>query len=405
MKIRFALLCMLCLCLLLTGCMRIPPQEETGPSETVPSDTSSGMTAPSVTIPSANGEWGKGESPVPDLRVGIDRGSMICTANGENGVYFMSEDFIYYLDDGSDHLVPLCGRPDCTHKTADCNAYVFEGEQMTVYGDHLYVSSGNRSTQKSELIRMDLDGSNHVTVLNLLDFAIKQGGNIAVCDLFTDKYALIEVRKLEETTTGTMTTATYRFMALYYYAMDGSMDEPQLCKSKGMLKNCGDTVLCLSDDYPEIAELCYCSWDPETDTMTYLMPQPGYAGYCDDEAAYYHKDGAVYKYTHATGTEEVMAETGLEGRYVLNAFPDCFVLGSGYDVMDPDLYIYNWEFQLVDMIELPFASDNVGSYLVSETEDRLIFVTEIGPDPLPAYYLSKSELGTGTAELHPLTVY
>ena len=69
--------------------------------------------------------------------------------------------------------------------------------------------------------------------------------------------------------------------------------------------------------------------------------------------------------TYATQSEEVMVDTGLEGKYYLFVFPDCMVVASSGIGNAPDnqLYIYNWAYELVDVVRVPNVT-NVRSIVV-----------------------------------------
>ena len=74
----------------------------------------------------------------------------------EGSVYYtILNSWIFYYDRESDTSGILCGKPECAHKDASCNAYA--GNMMgciQVYDGQLYWLSG------STLYRMDLDGTN-----------------------------------------------------------------------------------------------------------------------------------------------------------------------------------------------------------------------------------------------------
>lgn len=122
-------------------------------------------------------DWMAGESPVPTIRTGINRqglgsSSFECT---DSGVYFVCtnyltdhQTFILYGDHGSDTLIKLCGRADCTHSDNECNAYLYGATQICYYDGYLYADSGSSVAPK--IIRMDLDGTNRVTVLDTNTF-------------------------------------------------------------------------------------------------------------------------------------------------------------------------------------------------------------------------------------------
>ena len=98
-----------------------------------------------------------------------------------------------------------------------------------------------------------------------------------------------------------------------------------------------------------------------------------------------------------------MVETGLEGNYYLFSFPDCMVVASRVGQTDRNLYIYNWAFELVDTIKVSYEStSSVKFLLIAETAERFILASERYDSP--AYYVNKSELGTGEVKIHPFKI-
>ena len=78
-----------------------------------------------------------------DYPIGFNGGaSGPFVAPTENGYYFLGGRHLYYMD--KDSLSPqiLCNRPECTHKTADCNALFFyeQAPFIQYYEGRLYVS-------------------------------------------------------------------------------------------------------------------------------------------------------------------------------------------------------------------------------------------------------------------------
>ncbi len=98
-----------------------------------------------------------------------------------------------------------------------------------------------------------------------------------------------------------------------------------------------------------------------------------------------------------------MVQTGLSGDYLLNVFPDCMVLASREEKenADKNLYFYNWEYELIETVEIPFANTSkrcTERMVLTETADCLILTGSSGF--FPQYYINKSELGTGNATIH-----
>lgn len=399
MKMRSLFAIFIVLSILLAGCRK----EEGSANATRPPDVE----------PTAVYDWMAGESPVPNRRMGIVRFGVntVPHAVSPNGVYFRVAErgkapYIMYMDHGSDTIIPLCGRPDCSHDDPDCNAYVDGGSQLTYYDGYLYVMSGDGSEEKAELLRMDPDGSNRVAVLDLLAFAKKNGGDYIHCDMISNGICFLRTCHWVEYDTGDSNSTGIKGESLnyYIYRLDGSMDAPVLMKpGTWVLYNCGDVMLAYSSleakNGGEYGSLW--SWDPDKDERTYLTDHPGSTGYFDDEAGYYFKNGTICRLTYATQTEEVFVDTGLAGNYVLLSFPECMVLASREDDPDADdnLYFYNWAFELVDTVKIEFPhSVQTEWMIIAETAERIILSN--GSDTFPRYYIDKSELGSGNVKVH-----
>lgn len=403
MKVRNLFMICLVGCLLFTGCQTMPSFKETVPAEnTKPQENTNHQ----GNVYIGTSDWVRGESPVPNRRMGLDRNSPVNIANGENGVYIMKNEYVYYLDDGMDILIPLCGRPDCSHNSSDCNAYVRDGGFITFYDGYLYAFSGSFSEESCEIIRIDPDGSNHVSLIDLLEFAHGIGGDYARCWFMTEGYCFFGVVEMVEVDDGDGSDVTQHLqgenIGNFYYKIDGSAGEPKRKTVQeelplGQIYSCGNTILAFSNVPQNGGEYgSYWEWHPETDTYTYLMDMPPSSGYFDDTAGYYHKDGAICRYTYATGKEEIMAQTGLSGKYHLRAFPDSIVLFTSSEE-DFTLYFYNWEYELVEAVSVDGYGQYVESILIGETADRYLLSGKGG-----YHYISKSELGLGNTEIHPI---
>lgn len=377
------------------------------------------------TEPTAVYDWMAGESPVLNQRMGIIRAGVNNAgyAIAPNGVYFMCSmdasdvtgeivSYLLYSDYGSDTVIKLCGRPDCDHKNEDCNAYFENGCNICYYNGYLYTTESNGSNSSGApcvLYRMDTDGSNRVVVFDFTRFAKENEADFATCSMIDSGICYITTHIWIKTENEDGTTSLYSEPVAYYlYKLDGAMEEPQLTKAEcGPLYHCGDVFLALMSGAQNGGyngyDFSYGDWDPETDTVTYLTDHPGIAGFYGREYGYYFRDGAVIRLNYETREEERLIETGLDGDYSAKFFPDCIVVvskGMGVNT-DNQIYIYNWNYELVDTVELPFGEIVYHRTLIAETAERLIFSTDIStPTPLPMYYIEKSELGTGKAKIH-----
>ena len=358
--------------------------------------------------------WTDGKSPVPNERVGLVRAgaNRVYHAVSPSGVYFLdivdeSDSYIVYADDGSDTFIKLCGRPDCTHNTADCNAYVSSGCALSYYGGYLYVGSGDSSlSREAKLIRMDPDGSNHVTVMDLNKFAKENGGDFARCDIITDGFCLFTVLGWKVVSQGPdHTEQKTTSKGKYYYKLDGSMKVPERANIDGLAcYNCGDAFLVHNPTPVEGSKYgSYYDWDPDTNSASFLTPHPGQPGWYGEDEGYYFQDGYIYRRTYAANKTEPMVDTGLEGSYLLAAFPDCLILVSNDSkATDNNLYFYNWSFELIETVSVPNPYSQRTNFLMcAETAERIFLTTSL--EGIPTSYINKSELGTGKVTIHKFT--
>ena len=64
----------------------------------------------------------------------------------------------------------------------------------------------------------------------------------------------------------------------------------------------------------------------------------------------------------------------------------------------PTLYIYSWDFELLEKVEMPHPVKSGRTICSAETEDRLILAAQLFG---VQYYIEKSDIGTGNVEIHP----
>lgn len=400
--------------LLLTGCQNeITPPLGSSPSNVGTSDA----TRPEDIEPTEVYGWTNGESPVPDLRIGYVRAgvNLVDHAVSPTGIYFIQkpygrsgDSYIIYADNGSNTFIKLCGRPDCTHVGSDCNAYVYEGSNLCYQNGYLYVVSGGGQLGESScrLLRMDPNGTNRVTVLDMTAYVKERGANSAECDLISDGMCLFSGYEWE-TTPGEQPDSfatNPKHTGYYCYKLDGSMKEPEDGHPGGLAcYNCGEVFLSYLPVSVNGGEYgSYYEWDTETNTYTFLTDHPGEPGWFGREQGFYYKDGAICRLTYATQTEEIMVRTGLEGDYNASFFPDCIVVGA-YDksIADSNLYIYDWSFNLLETVEITRGASRLINTVIAETAERLILTS--GNGDVPQYYINKADFGTGNVEIHEFT--
>lgn len=365
----------LALLLLLTGCSA-PEEVQTGTDHTVQYD------------------WMAGTSPVSADRTGGRNNAIGQVNNGfectDTGCYWMcSPGYLFYSDHGSDEVILLCGRPDCAHDNQKCNAYFDKGYNVCWYDGHLFVLSG------SNLIRLDPDGSDRETVLKPKEVLEDGGHGLWAAVVWNDMYS-INVYLLDEDGN--------EYMRQYCTKLDSDFSSMTEISVWTPAATDGDHYIVM-DDARRYLQL----WDPETDELTDLTPEHG-MGFYGAEECWYIEDGIVYRNVYATGETTAMLDTGLEGSLALLCFNDCFIVANaveaGVELVHPDeqvLRIYNWNMELVNVVELDYPNATVPfDPVCGESAERIYLSDSL--DNVPRYYIEKSELGGENVELHPLTL-
>ena len=144
----------------------------------------------------------------------------------DEAVYCLSGDaqsgeVLYFSDKEYKCWMPLCSKPDCSHRTQDCNAR-FEGQLLGgvwLWGQNIYYTIADTAdVVHPQLWRMELDGSKHQIVLKF-DLTPKEGrlpSESSDC-FFHDRYAVLSY-------TGTDAEVTKQ----YHWIADLSVDPPEL---------------------------------------------------------------------------------------------------------------------------------------------------------------------------------
>ncbi len=378
------------------------------------------------TEPTETYNWMAGESPVSANRMGLIRAGVNHAdyTIAPNGVYFMYNtgsstmsgmfiSYVMYSDYGSDTVIKLCGRADCDHSDADCNAYFENGCNICYHNGYLYATNSNGIEYDCVLYRLDVDGNNRVVLFDFTKFAKEQGTDFAMCDMIDNGICYVTTYKwVEMENEDGLKSLQGEAVSTYLYKVDGSTKEPKLMEAEcGPLYHCGNVFLALMNGTQNGGfngyDFSYGDWDADTDTVTYLTDHPGIAGYYGEEEGYYFRNGAVCRLTYESKIEERIIETGLEGNYYAKCFPDCLVLASKETGADADkrLYVYNWNYELVETIDLSFLTGSVSAHqaLMIETAERFI-LTNDSMSWIPRYYIEKDELGSGNVKIHTFSL-
>lgn len=390
MKKKFAILILFLSLLSFTGCDADKPAGAAGHTEFI-----------------ASYPWVANHSPIPAERTGLYRQGIYQNGHSfettESGVYFLCQEFtedgwlcsLLYGDHGSNTLLKLCGRPDCTHDNFDCNACFGDASNVCYDNGYLYVLEFDRSYY---LTRLDLDGGNRMRVFEATP-ETDVGSSIPTIW----NGVLTMYRKF-------LDEAGAEVIEPYYYHLNSDMDEMIPTRMHFPWGNDGtDNFITFLIGAGSYADTEFYLWDSETGQETYLtnLRSDG-EGYYGAEEAYYIRDGVIYRLTYADNMEEALFDTGLEGSFGLHCFPDCLVLSTipSYEqeqavesIAEHILYFYNWDFEFLGQVELDYPRQAELNYSIcGETAERIILTDNL--QCVPRYYIEKSDFGTGNIEIH-----
>lgn len=340
-------------------------------------------------------DWMAGESPVSPERTGEYRNAIDQLQNGfevtETGCYWMCDGILLYSDHGSDEVVRLCGRPDCTHTGYSCNAHFYSGMNVCYYDGYLYV------TRSSELLKLNLDGTERVSVLKPVELLQKGGLGMHAATVCNGIYS-VGLYYLDE---NGQEKCDY-----YYTPLDGGLDTMEQMAPHGVAQTVGDKMTVMNYE-----DMMMYLWDPETNETTFLTEATG-RGYYGETENWYIEDGVIYRNVYAEGTPEAVLDTGLEGGHALHCFYDCIVV-SNYPsdeqwanfekVTEQVLRFYNWEFELIGEVTLDYPGAlEPYNPICGESHERIYLSDNI--DSVPRYYIDKADLGTENIAIHKLNL-
>ena len=350
-----------------------------------------------------------GNSPVPNIRTGIksQTGASNEIEVTDSGIYVLcsagfGQSYLLYADHGSDTFVKLCARPDCEHSNRQCNAYFESSSGLYYDGSHLFV--GEQSASVVKVYQLDPDGGNRTVVMDNAD--VRKGYRYSSSVTIRNGVCTFSLGKLEN---GNETETAF------YYKLDGSMEQPEQAPAGYSFSyDDGRNILMVGPGkHTELFESGRYLWDPDTNTAQWIVDQPErYYGYVSVNGIYYMDGGQLCFRPAGTEEREVLFDTGLDGEYELEAYPDFFVVRDtvlwwkeGREEASLDgqtLRFYTWDFEYLGACEIDYPVDGSRIYekiITGETKDRLYLAAyERG---VPQYYIDKSDFG-GEIKIHPL---
>ena len=323
----------------------------------------------------------------------------------------------------------LCGRPDCLHRDDSCNAWLPDTVSRLhyyagrlYYIDHSMVTdqmvtdlSGQKAFQRQAVILYSMDKSgNHKTV----ETAVYPESEISdYIGAEVEEYSLgyVKIGLTQKDDKG-LSHFIRRYGSLadpdYFTALPGPETDEAF---NGLLVNTwGEEILL---EYPkkqdgatnaamQAIRVLY-RWNPREETIKEVGEVPGdrYTSILQD-GAYYAEDGHVYRWDYTDQSAVLIAETGFTEGNVLYHLPDCWVVTDGIKEQEREesniitARFYDLRFAELGECRIACREGSFwGAVLFGETEGRILF-SNSDIDDLPAYYIEKSDFGTGEIRLH-----
>ena len=348
-----------------------------------------------------------GEYEYTDDGMYITSTNMMAFGNVNEYPSSISGSFAFYVDHSSDHVIKLCGRADCRHDTDQCNAFLRDACSITYYDGHLYYATVDLAGGSlAELYRMDMDGSNHVKILDCATLRKNQYDSFWD-PRFINGVFMVGMSHIDKETGMPLTD-------WYYCKLDNN--RPKIEKSvAGYCWTDGESFLhgSFEKDTNGVSNAwSLMKWDPDTNTEVVLnvvsnvddVDKIVYNTYWGTECGMRYEDGKIVKISYPDTTMEVLFETGLSENAVGDFYPDCiavFEKGNYLEDVSSVLHFFDYHGNKLGqvLIDIPVNSDMLP--IVGETRNR-IYIRGNNLFTLPTHYIDKSEFNSEELKLHLL---
>ena len=346
----------------------------------------------------------------------LTSGEYECT---ESGVYFLnpgmlayhdgtevSVSYLFYLEHDSNTVIKLCGRPDCTHDTFDCNAVFLEGYgSVTYYDGYLYVATFSNGLEIVTLYRLNPDGSNRVAVLDCGSVNQGQYSSYTI-PRFQNGVFMIGLSYIESTS-GEMVTDWF------YCKLDGKRYELKNAVT-GYCWNDGEAFIhgAVITEESGTTSWQLFQWDPETNTEKEIASFPNMEAYADMIGKAYwgknnglaHHEGRILMVSYPNCDFEVLFETGITGANTTRFFPDCIAVHEKADEEigeNGTIHFFDYQGNKLGTADIDIPTNSSTALIIGESRDRIFLGSNL-LYRLPTYCIEKSEFTDGNMELHKL---
>ena len=315
---------------------------------------------------------------------------------------------IYFCPRGGNSFQPLCGKPNCKHEDENCNAFC--GLELGYFDGALYTT--NPDMEKVEIIKMNLDGTDHQPVTTVYpglgtqrfgyNCRIHHGKLLIWSDIAKDRLSTEREHHMivvdlsdysqSEPAADYYNTAEYVPHFMHQFYKD---------KAYGTVYRANDMTALLELDTAtgdvQFREIGDATGFYVTDSVLYfflpdaskLPPIPG----ADNGEL-------VPGFWELDLQSGEIRDCGLPVDDILNAlYDEDFIYATSFyssDGKDSTLYFLTRDYQLADKIEL---TDGLG--IAAVTSDRIFFYGSTANQQI-THYLEKSQIGSHKLTLIPI---
>ena len=311
------------------------------------------------------------------------------------GFFYKSfNEYLYYSKDGHMKYTKLCGKPDCSHNTKDCNAYI--GISPIGYYNHkLYYFVRNT------LFTMNMDGNEHKRVKTLYE------GMDGHFGYFHNGYYYFVITK-----GGSIGFSGNDDNNLYAVKVDDSSKPvilltDDIIKTITMFNLVGDNIYFFNYNLGNFELYSYSMITKELMKLGNKWSTYG-SCYFDDKFGYcYLPNEGFYEYDIYGKDLVNVKPVKFEDEGICSAFyySDYIYLvhycGEKPSHENQILYIYDRKYNLVDSINFDkvVGKWSMGGF-ITDVGDYILYASDFNDKP--DYYIDKSEIGTGELKFHKI---
>ena len=341
-----------------------------------------------------------------DASYPMDQASWENYLSTDSVIYHRAKNLLRFCPEGDTAFYPLCGKPNCAHTNADCNAWLHGGSGLGYHKGRLYaVTAAEEGDCCGALVSLDPTGENRRDELAIPSIHYSDGtsGCAAYFRFHEDKLICFleasaeepyeeQINKILIVDLDTMKTAEPFTPLLSRHARVGF--DAQIAGDHIYAR----TELPMQDGSTEL-------WMMELDMDSGKTAQLERA---EQTSTWYAENNRLYAFKASDGFEEYDLQTGKSQNCGLPVaelqaavWSGDLICGIGTrseDLQETTIYFFNREYELLDQIHL---TDGIMPCYYGK--DLILLRSRNDPTiGRPTHWLDRSAIGSGKLELRPI---